>query len=335
VTRWCLPLLTGLLALSPLSAEGTGNEADSLARYGSYQSSLGEFSLYFPVRYGLQLRDRIRDTVEDVALALTTRFGPVHQRWFEVVAVDSKEQLSAWSGMRLPDWIQAMALEYPPRVVILGPASKPWDPSVYQFEQTLLHELTHIYLYRLAPRMGENDIPGWFHEGLAVSMAGGMDRGQHWAIIRARILNRLYSLEDLDQIHHSSAGLSELAYAQAVMAVRIMESKYGAGIYLDLFDHLRRGTPFPEAFRLAAGEDLLQFRLYYRDEIRRRYNVLVVLSDTHVLVILLPVLVIAAYLVRRQRNRMIKARWQVEESSSDEGMLESSLQASEDTQSDS
>ena len=107
---WVL-LLAGSLTILPLLAQDPGNETGSMQHDGPYDSDLGEFTLYFPVHYGVQIRDHIRDITEDVALALTTRFGPVHRRWFEVIAVDSKEQLEAWSGMRLPEWIQAMALE--------------------------------------------------------------------------------------------------------------------------------------------------------------------------------------------------------------------------------
>ena len=122
--------------------------------------------------------------------------------------------------------------------------------------------------------------------------------------------------------------------AQAVIAVQVMESNYGAGIYHDLFEHLRQGMTFAEAFHLAAGESLLQFHVYYGNELRRRYNILVVLSSPNVLVILLPVLVVAAYLVRRQRNRRIRARWQAEETSTVGGSMDSSWQGVDDNPAD-
>jgi hypothetical protein len=172
--------------------------------------------------------------------------------------------------------------------------------------------LTHIYLYRLYPSAGNGSLPGWFHEGLAVYTGGGLDRGMQRALVRGRITGKFYTLAQLDRIYHTSSVLSELAYAQSAVAAQFMEEIYGRGVFRDIFEELRRERVFPAAFAQATGESLERFHIRYEADLRRRYNFLLVLADPSVLFILLPFLVLVAYLVRQWRNRVITARWAAE-----------------------
>ena len=289
---------------------------DSLVLSGAYPSSLGEFTLYLPVEYAKEVEIYLRDVTTDLALALISRFGPVELAPFELAVVNSREQLDAWAGHELPRWIHAVALEHPPRVVVLGPATDVSDPSSHRFEQALLHEFTHVYLYRLYPSPEGGPLPGWFHEGLAVYISSALDRGMHRALIRGRLTNQFYTLEQLDRIYHTSSVLSELAYAQSVVAAQSMEAFYGEGVFRSLFDEIRRGWSFAPAFALAAGETLEQFQARYEAELHRRYNLLIVMTDPSILFILLPLLVLVAYFIRVWRNRVITARWAAESAGS-------------------
>jgi hypothetical protein len=134
----------------------------------------------------------------------------------------------------------------------------------------------------------------------------------HRAIVRGRLAGSFYTLTELERIYHQSSELSELAYAQSVVAVQSMEQFYGAGIFRDLFDELRRNRTFDAAFIYAAEESLSTFKIRYQQELSRRYNLLLVLADPLVWFILLPILVLLAYFVRLWRNRIIKARWRQE-----------------------
>ena len=315
----CLPgrLVTGILLAGGIVAAAEAQQPrpsgqDSLVFSGSYASLLGEFALYFPAGYPSETESFLQELVADVGLVLISRFGPVDSAVFELAVVNTREQLEAWTGHELPRWIHAVALEHPPRVVVLGPANGISDHTSHRLEQVLLHELTHVYLYHLYPRRNGGPLPGWFHEGLAVYISSGLDRGMHRALIRGRLTSRFYTLEQLDRIYHTSAVLSELAYAQSVVAAQSMAAFYGGEVFRSLFDEIRRGYSFAPAFALAAGETLEQFQTRYEAELRRRYNLLLALADPSVLFILLPFLVLAAYFVRIRRSRAIAARWAAE-----------------------
>ncbi len=293
------------------SPTGEPGGQESLTFYGPHAGPFGYYMLYLPADYPSEAEDYLREVAEDVALVLISRFGPVDSAAFELVVVNTREQLAAWTGHELPRWIHAVALEHPPRVIVLGPATDISDRTSHHLEQVLLHEFTHIYLYRLYPSRG-GPLPGWFHEGLAVYISSGLDRGMHRALIRGRLTSRFYTLEQLDRIYHTSSVLSELAYAQSVVAAQSMAAFYGEEVFRSLFDEIRRGYSFAPAFALAAGETLEQFQTRYEARLHRRYNLLLVLADPTVLFILLPFLVLAAYFIRVWRSRAITARWAAE-----------------------
>lgn len=303
--------LAGCLAAG-LAGEQATPRSDVLALRGFSDSSLGRIALHVPGDYSATAATFLQETAASVALALTTRFGPVNPAPFQLVVVESRAQLQDWLGHALPRWIHAVASEHPPRVVILGPDLGGRDRASQRFEMTLFHELAHIYLYRLPSGREGESLPGWFHEGLAVYVSGGLDRGMHQALIRGRVTGKYYALAELRRIYHTSPALSQLAYAQSLLAIQSMEEFYGDGVFRELFDSLRRGASFAEAFVTAAGVTPPQFQDRYQQALRHRYNPLMIITDPGAVFILLPLLLVVAYFVRQRRNRAIRARWLTE-----------------------
>lgn len=314
--RWAW--IGSILLVGSLGAESTASPAEPLLASGTYPSAVGDFTLYLPAQYPDAAATDLRHMTEDLSLTLVSRFGPVESAPFRVVITLNREQLDEWAGRELPSWIYAVALEHPSRIVLLGPAADVATATLERFQEALLHELTHIYLHRLYPTRVGGPLPGWFHEGLAVHTSGGLDRSMHRALVRARLFNRFITLEQLRRIVHTSAGLSELAYAQSVVAVQFMDDLYGPEVFRSLFDGLRAGASFRSAFAGAAGETLDAFQTRYQVELLRRYNLLLVAADPNVLFILLPLLVFVAYFAKRWRGRLITAKWKAEEARRDE-----------------
>ena len=304
-------LVLGLMAPGQWGADDLQAQG-SLVPAGEGTSSLGQFAIYLPDGYSSTNVSYLQGATIDVALALISRFGEVARAPFELVVVESREQFQEWVGNEMPEWIHAVALEEPARVVVLVSKADNLDPTGHRFELTLLHELTHIYLYRLQPGRKGRGLPGWFHEGLAVYISSGLDRGMHRALIRGRVTGTYYTLDDLVRIYHTSSSLSEMAYAQSLMAVQGMAEFYGTGVFRELFDQLRGGLSFTTAFAGAAGEELDQFHARYLSALRSRYHLLLVLTDPAAIFILLPLLLMLAYFVRLHRNRVIRARWLAE-----------------------
>lgn len=299
---------------APLAAARPPSPGDTLIAYPGYACALGPFSIHTPANYSPAIIQGIAQATEDVALALVARFGTVPQSPFQLAIADSRRQFTLWAGRRMPAWTQAVALERPPRIVLLGPGANAAVKNLAFFEATLLHELTHAYLYRLHLPGSGIATPGWFQEGLAEYVGNGMDRRRHGVLIRGRLLGKFRSLAELERIVHTSTEISEVAYAQALVATRLMAEWYGKDVFEVLFDDMRRGLPFPAAFFNATGDRLPDFQRRYDLELLRRYNLLLVMTDPQVLFILLPLLVIVVYLVKRWRSWSITSKWEQEES---------------------
>lgn len=275
-----------------------------------HPSALGEFTLQVTEKYNPQARENLRAAVGSVAMALVGRYGPVPPEKFDLIVVRDRSELFVQAGRELPDWIQAVALERPSRVVMLMPTTRALDISVSEFEQTLMHELTHLYLFRLAPASA---FPGWFHEGLATYTSNGFNRSLHWSLVKARLFHRFFTLGALNRMTHSSADQSTQAYAQAYLAVRLMADSYGPDIFRRIFAIQVKGRSFEDSFSAASGESPARFEEYYLGELGRRYNFLLVLANPRVLFSTLPLLLLLAYFIRRWRNAVIKAKWELEE----------------------
>ncbi len=278
-----------------------------------YSSALGDYTLHLPQSFSSAAAINLRQTMETVTTVLVKRYGPVAESPYELVLARDHNELATWTGQELPEWFQAVTLKHPSRVVLLIPTTHDADISVGEFEQTLLHELTHLYLFRVTPAAGGRQLPGWFHEGLAVYTSSGFNRDFHWALVKARLVGRFYDLKELSRFHHSSADWSTQAYAQAYLAVRAMADLYGPDIFREIFTGLSAGDDFGMAFAGAAGESPARFQEHYLEQLERRYNLLLVAADPRVLYVSFPLLLLVAYLARMWRNAVIKARWQVEE----------------------
>ena len=278
-----------------------------------YSSALGEYTLQLPESFSSVAAVNLRQAVETVTMVLVERYGPVAESRYELVLARDHDELATWTGQELPEWFQAVTLRHPSRVVLLIPTTRDADFSAGEFEQTLWHEFTHLYLFRVTSAAGGRQLPGWFHEGLAVYTTGGFNRGFHWALVKARLVGRFYDLKELNRFHHRSADWSTQAYAQAYLAVRAMADLYGPDIFREIFTGLSAGDDFGMAFAGAAGESPARFQEHYLEQLERRYNLLLVAADPRVLYVSFPLLLLVAYLARMWRNAVIKARWQVEE----------------------
>ncbi|MCH8327324.1 MAG: hypothetical protein IID15_02210 [Candidatus Marinimicrobia bacterium] len=306
-------LLVAMLAVTTAAADTTS----VTVRAGSIQTVLGPCDIWLPPGYSTADAGYVAGAISDLSLVLTDRLGPTTERAFEVVLVDNRQQFEFWTGRAAPEWIHALALNSPPRLVLLV-AAQLTAADQKNLERTLLHELTHAYLHRLQAPDNRRNLPSWFHEGIAVQMSGGMERGMQQTVLYARWLGQLQPLGSLTTIRHETAQSSELAYGQSALAVELIVEDHGEAGLRELLNDLRGGAPFELVFEESLGVPWLQFVDRYQIWLRRRYNLLLALSDPNILFMLLPLLLVAAYLVTQARGRRRKAEWERMEKAADD-----------------
>jgi Flp pilus assembly protein TadD len=116
----------------------------------------------------------------------------------------------------------------------------------------LAHELTHAFIRANVP----GSLPLWFQEGLAVHFQGmTAEDALHLLRSGGAVFARLEDVSAALRGGHAVAA----AYAAAALAVAEMVRMDGFWLPRRTLESVAAGTPFPAAFREAAGIDLAEF----------------------------------------------------------------------------
>ncbi|MGA7615806.1 MAG: hypothetical protein WBX15_11575 [Thermoanaerobaculia bacterium] len=195
-----------------------------------------------------------------------------------------------------PPWISGFAVP-DQNVVVLFPARAHSYPDD-GFEELLLHEITHVLVYRAA---GGRDLPRWFQEGVATTT------GRSWQLEdRTR-----FAIETLATGDVSLATISSMferpppqitrAYAFAGAFVHDLFVTRGAESIRKILSGVREGEDFPVAFRQATSMTLADAEADFWKR-HRRTRWILMLTSSMVLWIVITLLALVAMTVARIRR---------------------------------
>jgi hypothetical protein len=201
------------------------------------------------------------------------------------------------TGGRVPEWgagvaIPALRWIVLPTYPAPGPAVR--DPAV-----TLRHELAHLALHAYLP----GPIPRWFDEGYATFTSGGWDQAAAWQIRLAFLLGRAPPLDSLTLNWPRGAEQARLAYLLSASAVQYLLEIGGESGFTALLDTWRHEGSFNAALRRVYGMTPGQFEQAWARVVRRRYGWLLALSQVTVFWVVVSLLLIVLYGIRRRRKR--------------------------------
>jgi hypothetical protein len=234
----------------------------------------------------------------------------------EIRVVRDVANLAAASplGSHPPSW--AVGVAYPGlHLVVLGYRR---GPEMLAFESTLRHELAHLCLGEaLAGRA-----PRWLDEGFAFlhSSALALDRsltltGMAWS-------RDIYPLSELAEHFPPGENAAERAYAQAYDFTAFLARR---GRYADKFDDgdrwafrdylaaIAAGKSADQAAHKIYGAGLTQLSDEWFTDLRNRFWMIPLSTLGAVGWVLGALLLVAAYLQRRRRDRVTLRRWEAEE----------------------
>lgn len=223
----------------------------------------------------------------------------------DVVIASTEGEFAEMTAGRAPDWGLAVAFPQLRRVVMRSPritGDVDVDPAI-----VLRHELGHVYL-GVALGRGEEEVPRWFHEGFAALYADEWRWVDPYRLAWARISGTLVPLDDLGG-SFPVTGDPTVAYVQAVAAVRGLERRGGAMGLGQLIARMREGATFDQALRGTFGLTLDQYYAEWESELGRQYGWTVALSGQQGLWVVLAIVVLGLYWLRRRGlRREIDAR---------------------------
>lgn len=221
----------------------------------------------------------------------------------QVVIATNEAEFSEMTGGRAPDWGLAVAFPQLRLVVMRSPritGDVDVDPAT-----VLRHELGHVYL-GVALGEGERKVPRWFHEGFAALYAEEWRWVDPYRLAWARISGTLVPLAELGG---SFPGDPSVGYVQSMAAVRGLERRGGAAGLGQLISRMGEGATFDQALRGTYGLTLDQYYDEWESELGRQYGWTVALTGQEGLWVVLAVLVLGFYWLRRRGiRREIDAR---------------------------
>ena len=150
-----------------------------------------------------------------------------------------------------PTWVAGYAVGSDARIVLF-PGRTPAYPDD-SFEDVLLHEVTHVLVYRAAHG---RFVPRWFNEGLAMTAERVWGLEDRVRLTAGRLVGPSLGPADVDELFAGDRASVARAYAWSGAFVRYLLLRHGPEIGARMLREVATGTPFDTAFMTVTGRSL-------------------------------------------------------------------------------
>lgn len=300
MTALCLSI-----ALSLIASRGIAQDAPELivptAPSGYKTEQIGSVTWTYPESQ----RDRIGvliDGFDDHWRKVVNDFGVIIDDELVIRIARNPREMRALAPIDHPPPDYATGVAYSRWGVILLTMSAPqtWEPP--DLEVVLVHELSHVALYRA---VAGYEVPRWFNEGVAIHQSEVRMLPRMESLLRAAAQRSMLRLSELDDHFPTRPHEVNLAYAQSADVVGFLrrthndERRFHRMIYA-----LRNGDTFDTALAAAYGWTRIGLERQWRESLRTRYRIIPALLAGSTVWVLAAVLVIVAYRRRRRYHHM-------------------------------
>ena len=270
----------------------------------------------FVVRAPAPLRfqaERIAGLVPDLAARVAAEMGLPAPGGGEIVVLGGTPKhgdplFDAALGM--PPW--AAGLTIPSASAIVIRLDRIGTYGQREITTVLAHELAHLTVAAALPRRGR-ELPVWFGEGIASSVAGEWGWRDPLIVWFSSLPASQHPFADLDTAYERGEPSRAVAYSGGFAAMTFLRRAYGQDFPARLLSDVRGGSSFEAAFARSAGVAVDQAERAWRDDLRRPRRWIVWIGSVLTLWIVITVLILIAYAVKRHRSRRVIDRWREEE----------------------
>lgn len=222
----------------------------------------------------------------------------------------------------LPETSAAVALPAYNLIIIKNPR----DLQVYtppanietEFFKVLLHEYCHILLYSLAPDLHK---PLWFEEGFAQYFAGQWDVNREFLLVSYALKGEMLNLDGYRWHYPEREKLREIFYLQSYYTINRLINTYSKEQFQDFLDamYYNPNGDFDELFLSVFGLEPRAFLAQTQHSIKPHAFLMVLFTGFGLLwTVVLPILLLIAYLRKRRKARIVEKVWVEEEIEKDE-----------------
>jgi hypothetical protein len=256
--------------------------------------------------------DRVAGDALQAAARVKEALGldPPEDATIVVLGPDAESGPLSEVAIGLPEWAAGVTLASTNTIVLrLDRMGRYGQREVFS---VLTHEMTHLVVAAALPRHGA-ELPPWFREGLASSVAHEGEWRDLWIVWTSPLLDSPTPFAALDAVTGRGPSEKPLAYAGALAAVEFLRSRYGVSVPAGILAGVRGGADFETAFRDASGVDLATAERAWASDLRMPWIWVVRIGSSYTLWLGITALILLAYLLKRARSRRTMDRWRREE----------------------
>jgi hypothetical protein len=183
----------------------------------------------------------------------------VTEHWPRVAAATGAsegERVEIHFEHRFDDWFEREQVPAQPPEYAIGLAL-PWRrtilmvPGNTEWRSTLVHELTHV---AVAMAAHDGDVPVWFTEGLAVSLANQWDFEKASVLVNAARTGGILPMESIADSWPQQADRAALAYAQGNRFVEWVRREFGEDVWTRVLPTMSEESTFASSYQAVTGE---------------------------------------------------------------------------------
>jgi len=234
------------------------------------------------------------DSVVKVTRArLQELISPFEIDSLDIHIVASERRFDSLAGNSVPDWGAAVAIPLKRLIVIKSPLILPGDKSLGEL---VAHEYSHV---ALAQAVRFRRVPRWLDEGMSMYVSAEWGWSDNLAISWAVVLGSAIRLSDIERLNRFEGDRVQVAYSESYLAFKYFVDTYGVSSLNILFDEIRAGSGFDDAFVAAIGLDYGAFEQEFSTFLTGRYNLLTLLFDGNIIWILLALIIVVGFILTR------------------------------------
>jgi hypothetical protein len=224
-----------------------------------------------------------------------------------VVYVGRQQSFDSLAGGHFPDWGVGVAIADRNLIALRSPRD---FPIREQLPTILQHELAHLHLETM---LNKRRPPRWMHEGYAQQFAHQWSVGDDWIVARAVFTESVLPLEDIDGVNSFRDAKAKLAYVQSYLAMGYFLERYGYDGLLLFAQTMHKGGSWDQGFMQATGANYSGFQQEFDSYLKDRFDWAIFLHDTALLWVILTLVFVMLYFIKRYRSARKLADWQKQE----------------------
>ena len=306
----CTALCAALTLVLVVLAQASGAAADDAA--GREHVSRGDITVVFHPE-DARPAGRVLDIAASRGSSVAQRAGLADLGYVTIYVASTGDEFRSLTYGGVPDWGAGCAFPDRGVIVLRNPVTAP-DPL--HMEDVVVHEIAHIAAGRV---LGDVHVPRWFHEGIAMTLAGEWRLPRSSALAGAGAGGGLIPLAELAVAFPAGADDAMLAYSESFYAVSLLMEEAGQATPAEILSGVAAAGSFANGIRALTGRSVADFERDVVASFEKRFGWGVFLTRWNVMFAALALLLLAGGAARLVRSRRLLREWEAEERGRSDG----------------